>query len=311
MKILVTGGAGFIGSHLCDRLLGAGHSVVALDNMLLGRMDNIAHLAGNDRFIFVRQELCDIEGTAKVFAEHGFDVVFHLAANSDIAKSVADPSVDLDNTFRTTFSVLTAMRRHGVKQIVFSSTSAVYGEVAVPIREDYGPLLPASHYGAGKLASEAFISSFAQCYGIQAWIARFPNVIGARSTHGVIYDFIGKLRCTPGVLDVLGDGTQCKPYLHVSDLVSALVFIWDKAKDPINIFNVGVDSATTVKAIAEEVVAAMGGAAEIRYGQGNRGWVGDVPFFTYNLDRIFSLGWRPSCSSDEAMRLAVRELTQS
>lgn len=311
MNILVTGGAGFIGSHLCESLLAKGHGVVALDNLLLGRNENIAHLRQIKRFTFVKQDLCNSEAVDRIFFENEFDAVFHLAANSDIAKSISDPSVDLGNTFNSTFNVLSAMHRHGVKQIVFSSTSAVYGEVAVPIDEDYGPLLPVSHYGAAKLASEAFISSFSQCYGIQAWIARFPNVVGARSTHGVIFDFIGKLRRNPAILEVLGDGTQTKPYLHVSDLVSALCFIWEAAGDRLNIFNVGVDSASTVKMIAQEVVKVFGGTAEISYGLGDRGWVGDVPFFSYDLKKIFSLGWKPSYSSDDAVRLAIREILES
>lgn len=310
MIALVTGAAGFIGSHLCDALLARGDSVVGVDNLSLGRHENIAHLAANDKFTFVRQDILELPAMAALFKKYRFNCVFHLAANSDIAKSAIDPSIDVDNTFRTTFNVLTLMREYGVNELVFSSTSAVYGEADKPTAENYGPLTPASHYGAAKLASEGFIASFAQCYGMRAWIARFPNVIGSRATHGVIFDFINKLRHTPDVLEVLGNGEQNKPYLHVLDLVAALIFIRDRASERINIFNIGTDSTTKVKTIAEAVVKAVGGRAAIHFGTSDRGWVGDVPFFSYDLRKIFALGWRPSRSSDEAVDLAISELLQ-
>jgi UDP-glucose 4-epimerase len=309
--VLVTGGAGFIGSHLADALLDQGHYVVAVDNLTLGREANIAHLKGHSRFRFQCLELLDSAKLHRLFATEHFDAVFHMASNSDIARSHYDPDVDRDNTFSTTYALLQAMKEHGVRQIVFASTSAIYGELRGPLSEGSGPLLPVSHYGAAKLASEAFIASFAANYDLHAWIVRFPNVVGNRATHGVIHDFITKLQRNASVLEVLGDGRQNKPYLHVRDLVAAMLLIWEKAGDRINVFNVGVESRTSVKRIAEMVVEEMGLTASIRYSGGARGWVGDVPEFHYRLDRIQALGWHARTSSDEAVRLAVREILES
>jgi UDP-glucose 4-epimerase len=311
MYTLITGGAGFIGSHLADALLDVGHQVVAVDNLVLGREENIAHLRSHSRFQFQRLELLEESELHHLFAAGRFDVVFHLAANSDIARSHCDPDVDRDNTFATTYAVLKAMKAHGVGQIVFASTSAIYGERTGALAEDAGPLLPVSHYGAGKLASEAFIASFVANYGLRAWIVRFPNVVGGRATHGVIHDFIGKLRRRPDMLEVLGNGWQNKPYLHVADLVAAIVFVWQRAAERVNVFNVGVESRTRVQRIAELVIEEMGLAATIHYTGGDRGWVGDVPEFHYQLDRIHALGWRARLHSDEAVRLAIREILES
>jgi UDP-glucose 4-epimerase len=311
MFTLITGGAGFIGSHLADALLEEGHEVMAVDNLVLGREENIAHLRRHPRFQFQRLELLEEKELHRLFAAGRFDAVFHLAANSDIARSHGDPDVDRDNTFATTYNVLKAMKAHRVGQIVFASTSAIYGERAGALREDSGPLLPLSHYGAAKLASEAFLASFAANYGLRAWIARFPNVVGGRATHGVLHDFIGKLRRRPDVLEVLGNGRQNKPYLHVSDLVAAILFVWQRAAERVNVFNVGVESRTRVQRIAELVIDEMGLAAEIRYTGGDRGWVGDVPEFHYQLDRIHALGWRARLHSDEAVRRAIREILES
>lgn len=311
MRSLITGGAGFIGSHLADALLERGHEVFVVDNFILGREENIAHLSHHPRFRFQRLELLNETELDAVFAAGRFEVVFHLAANSDIARSHRDPNVDRDNTFATTYAVLQAMKKHGVRQVVFSSTSAIYGELSGALREESGPLLPVSHYGAGKLASEAFISSFAANYDIRAWIVRFPNVVGGRATHGAIHDFIGKLRRRSDVLEVLGDGRQIKPYLHVRDLVAAILLIWERADRRVNVFNVGVESRTSVRRIAELVIEEMGVSATIHYTGGERGWVGDVPEFQYQLERIHALGWHARLSSDEAVRSAIREILES
>lgn len=301
MHILVTGGAGFIGSHLCDRLIERGHSVVAADNFHLGRRENLAHLADDARFDLVELDVSDRHGLNTLFKKHSFECVFHMAANSDIARSHADPSVDLDNTFLTTYSVLDTMRLNGCRKLVFASTSAIYGEAPGQIREDYGPLRPISHYGAGKLASEAFITSFSENYGIQSWITRFPNVIGDRATHGVIYDFVGKLVREPHRLQVLGDGSQAKPYLFVSDLVAAILLAWDKSNEKVNVFNVGPATTTTVRFIAEAVARSFGTNPSVEFGEGSRGWIGDVPRFEYDTNKIEALGWCPSHTSDEAV----------
>ena len=193
MKILITGGAGFIGSHLCDALIERGHQVTVVDNFVLGNLDNVRHLLPNERFTLIKADINNEDMMRKIFAENQFDMVYHLAANSDIRKGGADPLVDYELTFNTTFHVLQYIKEFGVKKLFFASTSAIYGETYDVLNEDYGPLKPVSNYGAGKLASEAFISAFSSNYDIQTWIARFPNVVGERFTHGVIYDFIHKL----------------------------------------------------------------------------------------------------------------------
>jgi UDP-glucose 4-epimerase len=306
MKILVTGGAGFIGSHLCDALVALGHEVVAVDNLSLGRERNLAQLAGNEAFRFVEGDVLDTTWFEGLVAAAGFDCVFHMAANSDIARSHADPLVDLDNSFLTSFRVLEAMRKAAVSQLVFASTSAIYGEVEGRVREDYGPLKPISHYGAAKLASEAFISSYGENYGIQSWITRFPNVVGPRATHGAVYDFVHKLRRTPGRLEVLGDGTQEKPYLNVEDLVAAMLLVWRTTGERTNIYNVGARTRSKVSDFARIVIEEGPGPAEIVYSGGDRGWIGDVPKFDYDISAISGLGWAPSMTSDEAIRVAAR-----
>lgn len=308
MKLLITGGAGFIGSHLIDALLREGHDVVCVDDMSLGRKEHIAPFLSDGRFSFFELNVNDADALRAVFAKHHFDCVFHLAANSDIKKGREDTSIDLNRTFLTTFSVLDRMREAGVKRIVFASTSAVYGELQETLHEDIGPLFPISLYGAAKLASEGYITAFGENYGIQAWMFRFPNVVGERTTHGIIHDFIAKLDANPQELIVLGDGTQRKPYLYVKDLIDGILFGWKGSTDRINCFNLGVDDAVTVTRIAEIIIEEMGltGVA-ITYTGGDRGWVGDVPFFSYNLSRINALGWRAARSSEEAIRLAVRE----
>ncbi len=305
MKILVTGGAGFIGCHACEQLVARGHALVAADNLRLGRREHIAHLEGRG-LTFVEMDVADEAALGALFAEHGFEAVFHLAANSDIAVSHENPGVDLSLTFATTWSVLEAMRRHGTRQIVFASTSAIYGDAPGAIREDHGPLLPISHYGAAKLASEAFISSFVENYGLAAWMFRFPNVVGDRATHGALFDWARKLRATPNRLEVLGNGKQIKPYLHVDDLVDAILLGWERASAPVNIFNVGGGTRCSVARMAEIMVEEAGGGPVIQYSGGDRGWIGDVPSVDYDTSRIRALGWQPRLDSEAAVRAAAR-----
>jgi UDP-glucose 4-epimerase len=305
VKIFVSGGAGFIGSHLTDRLLDRGATVVVADNLVLGRVSNLAEAMARGGVRFIEMDVADEAAVAALFASEKFDAVFHMAANSDIARSHADPNTDFTNTLRTTWSILEAMRRHAVKQIVFASTSAIYGDVPGIIREDHGPLMPISHYGAAKLASEALISSFGENYGIRRWMTRFPNVVGDRSTHGAVYDFARKLKRTPDRLEVLGDGTQVKPYLHVSDLVDAILLTWDRADEQSNFFNVGGPTRCSVKRMAEIVVEVSGLDACIEYTGGDRGWIGDVPKVEYDTSKIRALGWEPRLDSEAAVRAAA------
>lgn len=307
MNILITGGAGFIGSHLDDALIARGHELTVIDNLVLGRKENIEHLIGNPNFRFIEADLLDMPKMREIFAEGKFDMVYHLAANSDIQKGGKDPMVDYNLTFNTTFNVLQLLKEFEIKKFFFASTSAIYGESYDVLNEDYGPLKPVSNYGAGKLASEAFISAFSSTYGIQTWITRFPNVVGERFTHGVIYDFIKKLRNNPEELEVLGNGEQCKPYVYVKDLVEAILFVIDHASEKYNVYMIGSDSRTKVKEIAAMVIEEMGLNAAIRYTGGDRGWVGDVPEFCYDLTKINKLGWTAPHNSNESVRLAIQK----
>lgn len=306
MNVLVTGGAGFIGSHLCDALLAKGHKVTVVDDFSLGRIENIEHLKDNSNFKYTREDLNNLAAMRYIFRE-GFDMVYHLAANSDIQKGGKDPNVDLQRTFMTTYNVLQMLKDYGIKKFFFASTSAIYGETYDVLNEDYGPLKPVSNYGAGKLASEAFISAFSSTYDIQTWITRFPNVVGERFTHGVIYDFIHKLRANPNELEVLGNGEQCKPYVYVKDLVEAILYVIDHADEKYNVYMIGSDSRTKVKEIAAMVIEKMGLNAKIRYTGGDRGWVGDVPEFRYDLTKINKLGWTAPHNSNESVRLAIQK----
>lgn len=307
MNILVTGGAGFIGSHLCDTLIARGHQITVVDNLVLGRKENIRHLTVCPQFKFVEADILDAEAMHQVFEDGKFEMVYHLAANSDIQKGGKDPMVDYQLTFNTTFQILQLMKEFGVKKFFFASTSAIYGETYDVLNEDYGPLKPVSNYGAGKLASEAFISAFSSTYGIQTWITRFPNVVGERFTHGVIYDFIHKLQKNPDELEVLGNGEQCKPYVYVKDLVDGILYVIDHANESYNVYMLGSDTRTKVKEIAAMVIDEMGLNAKIRYTGGDRGWVGDVPEFRYDLTKVNTLGWVAPHNSNDSVRLAIQK----
>ena len=307
MKFFVTGAAGFIGSHLCDHLLALNLSVLALDDLSLGREANLEQARSSMAFSFLKADLLEPAGWHSIVADYSPDAVFHMAANSDIQAGGGDPRVDLQKTFQTTLETLEFCRLHGVKRFLFASTSAVYGEHEEPLHEDMGRMLPISNYGAAKLAAEAFVSSYVSNYGLSAWIYRFPNVVGERSTHGAMFDFMNRLEQNPRELRILGDGEQSKPYLYVKDLIDGIWFAFEKSKEPLNIFNLGVDSQTRVKEIADIVCEEMG-LRDVRYQftGGTRGWVGDVPRFKYDLSRVQRLGWRAKTSSSDSLRIAAR-----
>lgn len=308
MNVLITGGAGFIGSHLCDRLIQRNYNITVIDNLILGRIDNIAHLLENDKFLFIKQDICHLNSLREVFRAGNFNCVYHLAANSDIQKGGEDSTVDYELTFKTTYNVLRSMHEFGVKKMFFASSSAIYGDSQEDLTEDFGPLLPVSNYGASKLASEAYISAFSSMYNIQAWIARFPNVVGERFTHGVIYDFINKIYKDNETLTVLGDGEQTKPFLYVKDLIEGILFICDNANERYNVFNLGSQSRTKVKTIARMVVDEMGFNSKIVYTGGKRGWAGDVPEFKYDLKKVHGLGWRAKYDSNESVRMTIKKV---
>ena len=309
MNILVAGGAGFIGSHLIDSLLSEGNKVVCADKLIMGK-HNIEHLKDNENFRFYEVELADQDKVDQIFVENAIDVVYHLAANSDIQKGGKEPGIDFNDTLLTTRALLEGMRKANVKKMFFASTSAVYGEMLdVELTETTGGLMPVSYYGGAKLASEALISSYVSMCDMSVVIFRFPNVIGPRLTHGAVFDFIRKLRKNPAELEILGNGTQCKPYIYVLDLVEAIMKLTQSFASGEIVYNISVTSpGTTVTHIAEIVVEELGlQNVKFKYTGGDRGWKGDVPRFSYDISKVLSTGWAPKHTSDEAVRQTVKD----
>lgn len=317
MVQLVTGGAGFIGSHLVEALLATGDEVVAIDNLANGKLAYLERAMLNSRFRFVKADCSNLDefqlAVDNSLSGHRASALWHMAANSDIPAGVANPQIDLRDTFMTTFNALLVMQRFDIPSFQFASSSAIYGDCGdKEIAEDTAPYRPISYYGAMKLASEAQISAALESFGRRANIFRFPNVVGAPATHGVIFDFIGRLHVNPKRLEVLGNGTQQKAYLHVRDLIDAMLFIAKRDIDKVAILNIGPnDAGVTVRSIAEWVCETVSPKAEIGYGHEDRGWVGDVPKFRYSTRRLMALGWQPSMNSEAAVRAAISEIAGS
>ena len=312
MSILITGGAGFIGSHLVDHYIGRGERVCVLDNLSKGGLDNIGRWLDSDGLTFVKGDLLDSSSIDE--AIEGCEVVYHLAANPEVRSSRASPSDHFRQNVECTYNLLEAVRKKGdVKSLVFASTSTVYGEPnEIPTPEDYGPLRPISVYGASKLAAEALICSYASMYGFKAVIYRMANVVGPRSDHGVIFDFVQKLKGNPAELEVLGDGTQSKSYLHVEDCVAGMVLGIDMVKENPETLNIGSVDQLNVLSIARIVIGEMGlEDTEIRLTggvDGGRGWRGDVKIMQLDRSRLMSLGWSPLMNSEEAVRSTARSM---
>ncbi len=309
-RCFVTGCAGFLGSHLAERLLSESeNTVTGYDNLSQGRLEWIESLSAHLRFSFIKADLRDRETLKE--AMRGHDVVFHLGANTDILEGNAHPGLDLENDIIATFNLLEAMRVNGVSQLLFTSSSTVFGEVSTyPTPEDIGPLLPISHYGAGKLACEGLISAYTHLYNIRAWIFRLGNMVGARMGHGVISDFIAKLRQNPRELEILGNGNQEKNYLLVEDCLNGMFHAYFNGNErSCDIFNLGCESTITVREIAHIVIEEMGlQGTRLRYTGGSRGWPGDVPKVVLDLSKMKKLGWQARRSSAEAVRIATRRL---
>lgn len=311
MRIAVTGAAGFIASNLIPRLAAEGHEVLGFDNFFLGKREYIEASRAQPGFSFLEQDLLDLEALVKAFTEFKVERVWHLAANSDISFGTTYTDFDLKGGTIVTYNVLEAMRRCGTaKEIIFSSSGAIYGEPTVhPTPEDYGPVFPISLYAASKLACEGLITAYAHNYGIQAWIYRFGNIVGPKPTHGVIHDFVLKLQRDPTRLEMLGDGTQAKPYVDVDDCLDGMIFGHAKAVGRVNCYNLAVDDRTSVNEIAAIVIREMGfkeSSVEILRGPGKRGWQGDVPYVNLDTMRMQVLGWTPKLNSRMAVERCVK-----
>lgn len=310
-KIFVTGGAGFVGSNLVEELLKEKAKVIVYDNLSLGRKEFITPFLKNPNFKFIKADLLNKNKLEKAIKSS--DIVFHMAANSDIPLGTKYPEVELKSGTIATNNLLEAMRKNKVKKIVFVSTSAVYGDrpKVIPTPEDYGPLFPISFYGASKLACEGLISAYCHNYNFQAWIFRFANVIGKNGTHGAAFDFIKKLRKNPKELKILGDGEQAKPYLYVKECVEGMIYGFKNSNEQLNYFNLACPGATKVKTIAKAVVEEMEFKnVKFKYTGGKRGWLGDVPQVRLDPKKMNKLGWKAKLSSDQAVKSGVKDLVK-
>lgn len=310
MRALVTGGAGFIGSHLIDALIASGYKVRVIDNLSSGKLEFIKTHIASGHLEFQEGDLTLLEDVK--IATKGIDCVFHLAANPDIRLGTRVTDTDLKQGTIATYNLLESMRINGVKKIAFASSSVVYGEDApLPTSESYGPCLPISLYGASKLACEGLITSWAGTFDFQAWIFRFANIIGERGTHGVIFDFIHKLKNDNSQLEVLGNGLQEKSYMEVKECVNAILHIYDTQNKQINLFNLGSHDTCSVKRIAEIVTEETGNKdAKIEYTGGSRGWAGDIPRARLGIEKMLSTGYAVEYNSEDAVRHTARALIE-
>ncbi|MCD6473431.1 MAG: NAD-dependent epimerase/dehydratase family protein [Thermoplasmata archaeon] len=309
MKALVTGGAGFIGSHLIDALLKKGYNVACIDNFSSGKMEFIEH--NLDKIELIKGDLLNREDIKK--ALKNVDIVFHLAANPDVRLGVENTKVHFEQNILATYNLLEEMRLAGVKKIVFTSSSTVYGEAEkIPTPEHYGPLIPISLYGASKLAAEALITAYCHTFDMEAKIYRFANVVGPRSTHGVIYDFIHKLLRDKTKLEILGDGSQKKSYLYIDDCIDAMFFGLQSSKQ-VDIFNIGSEDWVNVKRIAEIVSQEMNLQPEFIFTGGidGRGWKGDVKIMKLDITKLKNMGWNPRYNSEEAVRMTAKWMIEN
>jgi UDP-glucose 4-epimerase len=308
MKILVTGAAGFIASNLIPRLLERGDEVAGVDNFFLGKR---AYVHSHPRFAFHEFDLLDLDRVVALVSAFRPDRIWHLAANSDISYGTTHTDFDLKGGTLVTYNVLEAMRRCGVREIVFSSSGAVYGEPSVmPTPEDYGPILPISLYAASKVACETLITAFAHNYDLRCWIFRFGNIVGPNPTHGVIHDFVLRLRENASKLVVQGDGSQSKPYVYVEDCLDGMEFGVAHARESVNYFNLAVEDQTSVREIARWTIEAMNVSPSVEYGDSPRGWRGDVPQVRLDTRRMIALGWTPRLSSREAVRRTIADVVE-
>jgi UDP-glucose 4-epimerase len=307
-RVLVTGGAGCIGSELCAALVARGHDVVALDDLSSGKTEHVAALEDRPNFRLVVGDVLDPAALAAVLP--GADIVYHLAPNPDVRFAADAPDRDLRQNVLATQTLLEAVRRHGVRRLAFASSSAVYGiSPRQPIPEDQPPR-PISLYGATKLAGEALIGAYQHLFGLQAWVLRFANVVGGKSRakgRTVVSDFIAKLRADPRRLEILGDGRQAKSYLAVDECVAAMLFTVEHAREPLNLYNLGSDDWLTVRRIAELVVAALGlRDVDFTFTGTDGGWAGDVPRFRLDVTALNRLGWWARRTSEQAVAEAIR-----
>jgi UDP-glucose 4-epimerase len=305
----IVGGAGFIGGHLVERLLATPDvtRVTVFDNFSSGREWHISAHRADPRLTVQREDVHNLDALCEAMVGH--ETAVHLASNPDIAKALTEPRVDFDEGTMLTFNVLEAMRQAGSNRILYASGSGVYGDLGdLEVDEDYGPLIPVSTYGASKLAGEVMISAYCAMFNMSACVFRFANVVGPRQTHGVGFDFLRKLRRDPARLEILGDGKQSKSYIHIDDVLSAILLAHQATTERFRTYNVATGDYVTVREIADLAAECAGldpSGVEYVAAGGDRGWKGDVPIVRLNTNRIRKLGWKCTRSSKEALRAAL------
>jgi UDP-glucose 4-epimerase len=308
---LVTGGAGFIGSHLVDRLVSDGWRVRVLDNFSSGRMENIAHHRDNRNVEIIRGDLKNLKKTER--AVKNIDVVFHYAANPEVRVSTTNPEIHFNENVVATFNLLEAMRRNDVGELVFASSSSVYGEPEeIPVGEE-APIRPVSVYGASKAACENLIHAYSKLYGIKAIILRYANIVGPRLRHGVIWDFINRLKKNPSELEILGDGNQVRSFIYIDDAIEATIIAWRKSDNNFEVYNIASEDWITVDKIADEVISVMELSnvkktyKPMLHGVG---WLGDVKRVALRIEKLKMLGFKPAMKSRDAIRITTKKLLE-
>ena len=311
-SLLITGGAGFIASHLADTILEKTEAQVkVLDNLSTGTMSNLSNCINSPKFSFIRGDLDQTHSIED--ALEGVTTLFHAAADPEVRTGYNDPTISFNQNIRNTFSLLDCARKSDVQNIHFFSSSTIYGEPdVIPTTEDYGPLIPISHYGASKLACEAYVSSFSKTYGISSQIYRLANIIGLRSGHGVIWDFVTKLNQDGKRLEILGDGKQTKSYIHVDDCIDCILFSLSNLSKDVEIFNIGNIDKIDVLSIAT-IVSKVMGLHDVQFSivggtENGKGWIGDVKFMQLDISKLARMGWVPKLSSSQAVEKSCEEL---
>lgn len=304
-NILVTGGAGFIGSHLCRKLVSDGNSVVAVDNLSQGSIELIADLQKADNFTFIEADIFDAVKMQSLFKHNQFDMVYQLVANTSVQRGGYSPMLDIRETLSSTIEVLNYVAEYGVKKFAYMSSSTVYGTMNEVMRESTAHLQPISFYGAAKLAGEAFASAFSSMYGIQMWVLRLSNVVGADATHGIVHDIKEKLQADTKELHLLGDGTQAKPFIHVEDVVDGLLYAINRLNDQYNVIQVGNEQQITMREVAEIILKELNLDTKIIFSETATTWAGDVERYRYDVTKLRSLGWAPKWNTREAVRHSI------
>ena len=307
MKAFVSGGAGFIGSNLVDRLLDLGHEVTVYDNLSTGLLQFLEYAKDFDRFRLVEGDLLDEDTLSGAIAGHEF--VFHLAANADVRFGTEHPRRDLEQNTIVTNNVLEAMRKNGISKIAFASTGSVYGDATVIPTPENAPFpIQTSLYAASKLAGEGLIAAYCGGFGFQSWIFRFVSILGERYTHGHVFDFYRKLKQNPSRLEVLGNGKQRKSYLYIQDCIDAMLFALEKSNESVNVLNLGVDGYCEVNDSIGWICEELGVSPKLEYSGGDRGWIGDSPFIFLDTSKIQDLGWKPKLSIHDGVLKTIQYL---